>query len=277
MAANNQDFVTYVGDSPAPIFTVVGADGVTPVDISGAAQITWSARRNANDAVVVTKTKSGGGISFVNGGTTGQFQVSILPADLANLSGWYMHYASITDGAGNVTTVEVGRMMVGLTPNWTYDDGTSATEDIYLVRTMIGDTAQSDQQLSDQIILIALKRYSITELAAGECCRYIAARFARQVDVVQGQLKTNYSNRQRAYLRQAITWDQLGYARGGVSAYVGGTSIADKETNVLDNDRVPPNFLIAMHDNLLPESPVGLQADANLGAQQEVGNTTDIV
>ncbi len=272
-AANNQDFVTYQGDNVQPIFTVRNAAGVA-LDISAAAEITWTARRSLNDPVAIIKTKSGGGITFTNIGTDGKFTLTLTATDTLALAGWYMHYASITDGSGRTTTVTVGRMEVGSTPNWTFDDAAAATEQLYLVRAMIGDTKQSDQLVSDQLISIALGRYSTTENAAAECARFVEAMYSREVDLVQGQLKTNYSQKAVAYGKLAIRLDQRGYARGGVTAYVGGISIMDKANNILNTDRVSPQFNIGMFDNLLPESPVG--HESGVGQQAEQDFITDI-
>ena len=63
MAALNQDFVTYAGDDISPVFTVQTTAGVA-VDISSVAEITWRAL-NEDGAIVLTKTKSGGAVSFV--------------------------------------------------------------------------------------------------------------------------------------------------------------------------------------------------------------------
>ena len=57
MAAVNQDFVTFAGDTVKPIFTVVDVNG-NAVNIANVADISWSARRNATDAVAVTKQKA---------------------------------------------------------------------------------------------------------------------------------------------------------------------------------------------------------------------------
>lgn len=258
-AAQNQDFVTYNGDTVSPIFTVQDANG-NPVDISGAIDISWFAQRNVNDVIAVTKHKSTGGISFVTTGTDGKFQVAITPSDTSGLTGWYTHFATVSNASGP-TTVEAGRMMVGPSPNWTYDDGSAATEDIYLVRDMIGDTIQSDQLLSDRTIFLVLNRYNVIELAAAECSRFIASKYARQVDTVVGEMKTNYSQRRKAYMAQAMDLEQRGMSRGGVVAYAGGISTQDKMNTALDTDRVPPNFVIAMFDNTLPEWPVGHQTN----------------
>lgn len=264
MAALNQDFITFKGDTVSPVFTVVASDGVTAVDISQVSDIQWSAQRNLNDAIALSKSKLGGQIAFVTNGTDGKFQVNLVGADTSALAGWYVHTAKIVDSSGNLTTVTIGQMNVGPTPDWTYDDGSSAAEDIYDVRELIGDTAPGDQQLSDQSIFNVLGRYSNNYMAAADCAKRISAKYARQVDVVQGEMKTNYSMRAKAYMTLSRSLLTDGIVRGGATGYMGGISISDKMDAVSDTDRVPPNFLIAMFDNMLPTSPVGQQANANL-------------
>ena len=273
MPAFNQDFITFTGNAVAPIFTVQDGNG-NAVDISTAAEIKWYCQRNETDGPVLIKTLTSAQIAFVTDGTNGQFYVNILTTDTLQLSDWYQHLASITDGNGNITTVAVGRMQVAIKPNWTWVPSLVGIEPLYTVRNIIGDTIQSDQLLTDQQIEWANEQYSNEWLAAAECARNIAIGFARQVDIGEGALKKNYSQRSKQYFRLAADLEQRGYARGGVQAYTGGTSIADKENSLANSDRVPPNFLIAMHDNLLPESPVGLQSDANLGAPQDMGALT---
>jgi hypothetical protein len=247
---------------------------VTPIDISGVTQITWKAQRNSADGPVLSKTKTGGQISFVNTGTDGKFKVAILATDTSPLSDWYQHFSSITDALGNITTIEVGRMQVGLLPTWTWVPSLVGVEALYTVRQIIGDTAQSDQLLTDSQINWAISEYSNEWLAAAECCRNLSIQFARQVDIGEGPMKKNYSQKSRQYASLARDLEQRGFARGGVTAYVGGVSITDKTAQVTDSDRVPPQFVIAMHDNLLPESPVGLQTNANLGEPQNFGGVT---
>jgi hypothetical protein len=198
VAAVNQDFVTYQGDTVQPVFTVVNSSGVA-VDISGATQITWTARTNLDAAAAITKTKTGGQISFVTTGTDGKFQVQVNPADTAALTGFYMHYATITDGAGNVSTVAVGRMQVGLSPAWTYTPALLSTSSLYQVRLLVGDILQGDQQMNDAEINFYVTQFSNVNLAAAACCRHLALRFARLVDTVQGTLKTNYSSKSKQY------------------------------------------------------------------------------
>jgi hypothetical protein len=268
MPVVNQDFVTFVGDSVSPIFTVVDANG-NAVNIAGITGITWSAVRNLNDSAVLSKTMAAGQISILGGGTTGQFQVTILAADTAALSGWYMHTAALLGAGSSVTTVTVGRMQVGQAPNWTWDPGSVGVDSLYTVRQLIGDVKVSDQLQSDQQIRWALSIYSNEWLAGAECARNISAAFSTQIDVVQGELKTNYSQRAKAFRLLALDLEQRGYARGGATVYVGGTSIQDKTNNVENTDRVPPQFMIGMFDNLLPEAPVGHQANATLGQSDD--------
>jgi hypothetical protein len=127
------------------------------------------------------------------------------------------------------------------------------------VRRLIGDVLPGDQQMQDEEINWILTQWSNIYLAAAECCRDIAAQFSRKVDTVQGELRTLYSAQQRAYAQRGAELQQLGMARGGVVPYAGGISIADKTNQVLDPDRVPPQYNIGMDDDLLPVGPVGNQ------------------
>ncbi len=251
----NQDFVTYQGDAVAPVFTVRDADG-TVVDISTVSEITWSARRNLDTAAVLTKTRSGGAITFVTNGTNGQFQVAIATGDTSAMAGFYVHQAKITDSTGNVTTVTVGRMQIGLPPAWTYDPTQIASSSLYQVRRLIGDIFSGEQLMVDEEINFAIGLYpSSVYLAAAECCRQLSAGFARQVDIVQGELKTNHSQKSKRYAELAVDMQSRGMARGGVMPYVGGISVTDKNAVAADPDRVAPAFNIGMDDNLTSPGP----------------------
>lgn len=250
-ASNNQDFVTYQGDDVSPIFTVRDANG-NPIDISAVQNITWMAKLNIDSDPEITKTKQAGQIVFVTNGADGKFQVLILAADTQPLSGFYIHQASIKDQAGNVSTVSVGRLQVGQPPVWTYNPSKVGTVDLYTVRRIIGDVLVGDQQLVDAEIKWALSQYTNVYLAAAECCRNIAAQYARKVDTVQGDLRTMYSAQSAKYSKMATDLEQRGMARGGVGGYAGGISVQDKIAQEDDSDRVTPQFNIGMDDNLIP-------------------------
>lgn len=251
----NQDFVTYQGDDVSPIFTVRDSSG-NPIDISTVQNIIWSARRNLDTTVALSKSKTGGSISFVTDGTDGQFEVDIATADTALLDGYYLHTATIVDSASNTTTVAVGRMQVGQAPAWTYDATLLASSTLYQVRRLVGDVLIGDQQLSDAEVNFAISLYSNSPYrAAAECCRQIAAQYSRLVDIVEGELKTNHSNKAKAYSALGIQLDARGLSKIGVMPYAGGISVSDKNAVAADPDRVAPAFNVGMDDNLQYPGP----------------------
>ena len=258
----NQDFVTYAGDDVFPIFTVYAADLATVVDLSTVTEIVWSAIRNDDASVAVTKKKTLAQIAFVTNGTDGKFQVTITKTDTAALAGWYRHTATITDSLGNVTTVEVGRMRVGPKPSWTYDPTAIATTPLYQVRRLLGDVINNDQQLTDDEIKYFLTLRSSSHGAAAEAARSLSAQYSRKVDVTSpGPIQTRYSNQATAYAKLAVVLDQAARDRGaGITPYAGGISVQDKSNRQQDTDRVQPSFGIGMSDNLImPVAPVGQQ------------------
>ena len=259
MAALNQDFVTFIGDNVSPIFTVQTVAGAA-VNISGCQAITWTVQEQDSSTVLLTKTKLAGQITFVTTGADGQFQVAILAADTTALgNGFYIHKASIQDANGNVTTTTVGRMQIGIAPTWTYDADRISSYPLYQVRRLIGDVLYGEQQMQDEEINWFLAQYSNIWTAASACAASLAAQFSRMVDTVQGDLRTLYSQRAKNYSMMAGRLEQQGKARGTAYAFAGGISQSDKAARAQDTDRVPPNFVIGMGDDLLPESPVGVQ------------------
>lgn len=265
-AALNQDFVTYKGDDISPIFIVKNQSG-QPISIATVSEITWWAQNEGVDTThVLTKLKSSGQITFVTDGTDGQFQVTLASADTQPLSGYYMHMARITDSGGNDTTVTVGRMQVGVEPSWTYNPAKLSTIPIYQVRRLIGDVLYSDQQMQDDELQFYIDTYGNVWAAAAAAARGLAAQFARLVDTVQGELRTLYGQRVKNYQMIAVSLDIQAKARSGSMVYAGAISQSDKESQVEDTDRVPPQFNIEMWDNLLPTAPVGHQTPGSPAA-----------
>lgn len=260
MAASvNQDFVTYAGNDVSPIFTVKNAAGVA-IDISTVTEIVWICFRAVGETASISKSKTAAQITFVTTGADGKFQVAILAADTVDLSGYFIHQASITDASGNVTTVAVGRMQIGLAPTWSYDSTALSSNQLYRVRRLVGDVLVADQQLQDGEVNYAIELYANDYLAAAECCRYIASQYARKVNIVQagggGNLQTNYSDQQKAYTAKAAELEAIAIKNGaGAMPYVGGISVADKASQVADSDRVTPQFNIGMNENLIPLGP----------------------
>lgn len=125
-------------------------------------------------------------------------------------------------------------------------------------RLLIGDTIQGKQQLQDEEINFALTRYATIYGACAEMCRDLSMRYATQVDLVQGELKTNYSQISKVYAARATDFEQRGLR--GVVPYAGGISNADKANVMQDTDRVPPDFQRTQFDDLLPVGPAGQQS-----------------
>ena len=108
MTTQAQNFNVTAGDDEVVTFCIVGPDN-QPLDISGVANIEWTALFDANNKL----TKSlGAGIALVGGGTTGQFAVTLNAADTAPWFGPYPHQATLIDDIGKRSTVTDGTMIV---------------------------------------------------------------------------------------------------------------------------------------------------------------------
>lgn len=268
VAALNQNFTIYIGDSAAPVFTVTGGPpNNAPIDISGATEIIWVAARSPGGTPILTKRKTTAGIAFVNTGTDGKFKVIITAADSALLSGSYVHSSVVTDGTGAVSTVALGAMQVGAAPSFTYDatalSGTTAYSKLMQVRTLIADTNNKDALLWDEQINFAVAQRINIYSAAADCCRQIAAKYSRDVDITEGLLHKSYSARQRAFAARAEELDQRARIAGSGLPYAGGISRMDKQLQNQNSDRVVPQFMIGLTDAWLPVGPVDNELGLN--------------
>jgi hypothetical protein len=140
---------------------------------------------------------------------------------------------------------------------WTYDPGQLSTSQLMMARYLIGDTLQGQQELQDEEITFSLTRYSTIYGACAELCRSLATKWARRVDLVQGELKTNYSQVAKVYAGRAADFEMRGLR--GALPYAGGISVSDKNNVVEDSDRVAPDFNKGQFDDLLPVNPAGNQ------------------
>lgn len=145
---------------------------------------------------------------------------------------------------------------------WSYDptalSGSTAAVQKNQIRRLVGDVLTSDQQIFDEEIAFALTQRPNIYGAAADCCRYIAAQYARKVDTIQpGPLSVMYSSQSKNYQTRANELDKLASLRGGGLPYAGGISVMDKLTQVLNDDRVTPQFNLGQDDSYTPISPAG--------------------
>jgi hypothetical protein len=81
--------------------------------------------------------------------------------------------------------------------------------------------------------------------------RFLMRKFAKQVSKKAGDVSINSSDKFKHYkeivadLQREVSFMAL----DGSSAYAGGISISDKDTNEADTDRVEPYFTRELHDD----------------------------
>lgn len=259
----NADFLTFPGDTVIPTFTVVDGDGA-PVDISSATAIAWIVRAStAESATLATLTLAGGQIAKVNGGTGGQFTVTIGPTVTTGLNGAYQHLAQLTFPSGIVTAI-VGRMMVNPANDWSYNAALMETVPLYFVRRLLGDVIPDDRQIWDSELLAFLSyRAGNVFKAAADAARALAAQYSRKVDTTSpGPIQTSYGEQAKKYFDLATEMDQQAKQSGkGIMGFAGGISIAQKVATQQNPDRVQPAFNIGFTDNIMvPVAQIGVEA-----------------
>lgn len=138
---------------------------------------------------------------------------------------------------------------------WIYTGNPAAANKDW-VRWRVGDVRADDQLVSDEEINAALTdANSNKNLAAAMVCERIAADFSREADFTindgSGASRTNaLSQRAASYLKLATTLRDAAAGSTTIFAapYAGGISIADKDAQEDDTDRVSPAFNIGMQD-----------------------------
>lgn len=132
--------------------------------------------------------------------------------------------------------------------SWTYTSD-PANSDLDAIRLLIGDTNTSDQQLQDSEINWFDSAHGNIYSAAAAAARTIASKYARLVDKYVGDLRLQYSQRQKAYLALADQLDAQALVTVGASPYLGGNSVSEKETEYEDTSKVQPYFAREQFDN----------------------------
>lgn len=108
MTARNQNFEMHKGDTRTVTVTVTDDDDQA-VNLTGAT-VKWAVANTPTSATLISKQTGGSGISITNA-TGGVFVITLVPADTSSLSArTYYHEAQVTDAAGVVSTVLIGKL-----------------------------------------------------------------------------------------------------------------------------------------------------------------------
>lgn len=128
---------------------------------------------------------------------------------------------------------------------WTYA-GDPSVSTLAALRFLIGDTITGDQQLSDEEINFISTSFTDNNLAAAELCEAIAAKYARQVDTTNGDLRLGAQARFQHYTDLAKKY--RGKGNKLALMWSGGRLLSEKETARADASITQPSFSRGMDD-----------------------------
>lgn len=100
----------HAGDTLVITATVRDETG-TALDIANASEIEWYLKSKASDLdseALLSKTLTGGGITYTTDGTDGKFDIDIETGDTSDLLGTKHHRARVIDGDGDRSTIFTG-------------------------------------------------------------------------------------------------------------------------------------------------------------------------
>jgi hypothetical protein len=125
-------------------------------------------------------------------------------------------------------------------PTWTYS-GDPADSDLDHVRFLIGDTNGNEQKLQDAEVQFAIDSAPNVYVAAANCARAIAGRFASRVDERFESIENRFSQAAKGYYDLALRLDKQAKQVVGMGAPIaGGIRISDMDAARADGDRVKP-------------------------------------
>jgi hypothetical protein len=132
---------------------------------------------------------------------------------------------------------------------WSYD-GNPGDNPKDEVRFLLGDTDSADQLLSDEEIYYLLTYWPNPIASAAMGAERLATQFARDASTkAVGDLKITLTEKGRSFSAQASRlWILSRQYRGRPQCYAGGISKADRQNQLNNSDRVPPDFYRHMND-----------------------------
>lgn len=132
---------------------------------------------------------------------------------------------------------------------WTYSgDPNSSPKDE--VRFLIGDTDSENPKVSDEEIEYALSRNNgDVNLAAADCARALAAKYASWATKSVGDLSLSYGDLMQHYLDLAASLETSASKKMRPQVFAGGISRTDKRKTELNSDRVRPSARVDQFRN----------------------------
>lgn len=144
-------------------------------------------------------------------------------------------------------------MTFSYSPGFLTASGTTAS--LYKCRLMTGDTDTTRQQLQDEEYFYFINYQSSPTLAAAAACDALAAKYSFQCNTENASLRISAAARMKHYMDLA---DRLRAGGAGdipgdpniieATMYVGGASVAAKDSIFGDSDVVQPAFRVGQDD-----------------------------
>jgi hypothetical protein len=131
---------------------------------------------------------------------------------------------------------------------WSYDPADLASTEKDTIRLEIGDTDSNNWLLSDEEINYAISQERNFWAAAARCAEMAASALLRKADPKLGRsMQVIYSKAAEQYWNRARMLRSK--AMGSVAPYVGGGTVADKQSIDQDSSLVAPQFTKTMMQN----------------------------
>lgn len=139
---------------------------------------------------------------------------------------------------------------------WTYLSSAPGSSGKSWVRMRIGDTSSGNALLTDEEIGALLDSEGNKHAAAATAAETVGASLARKADRQIGKLRIAMAQASEHYFDLATRLRNEVARRGTAtaSAYAGGVSVSDRETDEEDADVVQPSFRVKQFDNPAQDS-----------------------
>jgi len=142
---------------------------------------------------------------------------------------------------------------------FTYASTAPASSDRSYIRLRIGDTSSGSARFSDEELDAFLSVESNKYLAAAVAAESLMALYATKVDKSVGRLRISMQQASGHFSKLAMRLRAEASMR--VAPYAGGISIADKQDQNADTDRVNPSFSMGQYDDPSARIDIDLSTD----------------